>query len=104
MRQQRAPVALLKPQPAQISTRHQHLSQQLPRRERNRLPVAQFLQDDGVAAALQARKYLFKESHAINIVREAIMRLTRRTGWNRSAGSGRHDRRNAITTIGLSQI
>src|SRR5260370_454290 len=72
--------------------------------KRNRLPVAHFLQHDGVAAALQARKYLFKESHAINIVRETIMRLTRRTGWNRSAGSGRHDRRNAITTIGLSQI
>ncbi len=65
MRQQRAPVALLQPQPPQISPRHQHLSQQLPRGKRNRLPVAHFLQHDGIAAALQARKDLVKKSHLL---------------------------------------
>src|ERR1700674_4387332 len=63
MRQQRATVALLQPQPPQISPRHQHLSQQVPRCERNRLPVAQFLQHYGIAAAFQARKNLFEKSH-----------------------------------------
>jgi hypothetical protein len=66
MRQQRAPVTLLQPQPPQISPRHLHLSQQLPRRERNRLPVAEFLQHNGIAAALQARKNLFKKSQVFD--------------------------------------
>ena len=63
VRQQRAPVALLQPQPPQISPRHLHLREQLPRGKRNRLPVAHFLQHDGIAAALQTRKDLFEKSH-----------------------------------------
>jgi hypothetical protein len=65
MRQQRASVAFPQPQAPQISPRHQHLNQQLPRRQRNCLPVVQFLQHDSIAAAFKARKYLFQESHRL---------------------------------------
>jgi hypothetical protein len=68
MRQERAPVALLEPQAPKISPRYQQLRQQLPRGKRNRLPIADFLQHDGIAAALQADKNLFKENHLFSEV------------------------------------
>jgi hypothetical protein len=63
MRQQPAPVAPFQPQPSQIRAPYQNLRQQLSRRKPYRLPIAQFFQNDVVAATFQTRKHLFQESH-----------------------------------------
>ena len=61
MGQQRAPVALLQPQPPQVRPRHLHLVEQLPGRDRDRLTAPQFLENNVVATLLQAGKNLFKK-------------------------------------------
>ena len=73
MRQQRAPVALFQPQPPQISARHLHLSQQLPRGKWNRLPVAHFLQHNGIAARSRLAKICSRK--VIDFAKLSILRL-----------------------------
>ena len=64
MTQESATVAFFQPKPAKISTRYLNLGKQLPRRARIGLLGAHFLQHNGVAVPLQARKNLIKKGHA----------------------------------------
>ena len=49
--------------PAQVCSRHEHLGQQLARCQRNHLPIAHFLQYDGITAPFKAGKDLVEKSH-----------------------------------------
>ena len=61
MRQQRAPVAFLQSQPPQISPRHCTCASSCRAVQVAVCSVAHFLQHDGIAALLQARKNLVKK-------------------------------------------